>query len=267
VVDDEQTVRKPLVRALELSGYQADGAASGKDALARLEQVPYDVMLLDMKMPELDGIEVMRRARVLRPDLLILVLTGHATLESAIAAIKAEAADYLLKPASVHDITAAIALAIKKHNEEARPKHLLRTILDTLHEAEVGRVDSGIQPTDAEPGLPRPQDAAKQSVVRVGSLVLDQEKRLLCIDGSPLREIELTEGEATILTLLMKQPDQVLSCREITRAAWNYDLEEWEAQALVRPYIFRLRQKIEAAPSEPQWIRTVRGRGYLLTLN
>ena len=115
--------------------------------------------------------------------------------------------------------------------------------------------------------MPRPQAVPRQPVVRAGSLILDQEKRVLSVDGPPLREIELTEGEATILTLLMKQPDQVLSCREITRAAWNYDLEEWEAQALVRPYIFRLRQKIEATPSEPQLIRTVRGRGYLLALS
>ncbi len=90
VVDDEPTIRKPLVRALELTGYQAVGAASGKEALALLEQVSYDVMLLDMKMPEMDGMQVMDRARQLQPDLLIFILTGHATLESAIAAVIAE---------------------------------------------------------------------------------------------------------------------------------------------------------------------------------
>ncbi|HEX7588290.1 MAG TPA: winged helix-turn-helix domain-containing protein, partial [Anaerolineae bacterium] len=105
---------------------------------------------------------------------------------------------------------------------------------------------------------------SRQPVLRVGKLQLDQEKRLLLIDESPSRTTELTDGEATVLTLFMKDPDRVLSCREITHAAWNYELEEWEAQALVRPYIFRLRQKVEPMPSEPQIIRTVRGRGYLL---
>jgi DNA-binding response OmpR family regulator len=263
VVDDEPTIRKPLVRALELSGYTALGAASGKEALALLEQVSYDVMLLDMKMPEMDGMQVMHRARQLQPDLLVFILTGHATLESAIAAVKSGAIDYLLKPASVHDITGAIALALKKRNEQARPQRLLRTILTTLQQAELGDAGASARQANAEPANPRPPDAPKQPL-RAGAFTLDLETRRLSVDGNPARDIELTEGEGTILTLLLKQPDQVLSCREIARAAWNYDLEEWEAQALVRPYIFRLRQKIEITSGEPQFIRTVRGRGYLL---
>lgn len=265
VVDDELTIRTPLVRALELSGYQAQGVGSGQDALALLEQVSFDVMLLDMKMPEMDGIQVMQRARQLRPDLLILILTGHATLESAIAAVKSDAVDYLLKPASVHDITAAIAQSLKKRDDQGRSKHLLQTILDTLQQAETDVTPPGARQQNAEQPAQQ-QIAPKRPLVRAGALALDPETRILRIDVSPPRDIELTEGEATILTLLMKQPDQVLSCREITRAAWDYDLEEWEAQALVRPHIFRLRQKVETTPGEPKIIRTVRGRGYLLAL-
>jgi DNA-binding response OmpR family regulator len=260
VVDDEVDIRVPLVRALELSGFQADGVGSGQEALARLDREPFDVMLLDMQMPEMDGVQVMHRAHELQSDLLIVILTGHATLESAIAAVKSDAADYLLKPASVHDITAAIVRALKKRNEQERPKHLLSRILDTLQQAEHGGSALETQPT------PAPQTTLpKLPFIRAGALALDQEKRMLSIEGTA-RLIELTEGEATILTLLMQKPDQVLSCREITRAAWNYDLEEWEAQALVRPYVFRLRQKVEPVPSEPKFIRTVRGRGYLLAV-
>ena len=255
VVDDELTILAPIVRALELSGYRPDGVASGKEALAMLDKTSYDLMLLDMKMPEMDGIQVMDRARQIQPGLLIIILTGHATLESAIAAVKSEVVDYMLKPASVHDITAAIARALKKRSDQARPQRLLQAMLDTLKQTEVSGMDSN---------WPRQPDPPKQSTLRAGKLRLDQEKRLLTIDESPSRATELTDGEATILTLLMKQPDKVLSCRDITRAAWNYELEEWEAQALVRPYIFRLRLKVEPTPSEPQLIRTVRGRGYLL---
>ena len=131
VVDDEQTIVKTIVRALELSGYHADGAASGKEALTVLNQASYDLMLIDMRMPEIDGIEVMHRAHQLQPGLAIIVLTGHATLDSAIAAIKSEAADYLLKPASVHDIASAIGQALKKRSDQARPQRLLQTILET----------------------------------------------------------------------------------------------------------------------------------------
>ena len=261
VVDDEVTIRTSLVRALELSGFQSDGVGSGKEALARLDRERFDVMLLDMKMPEMDGVEVMHRAHELQPDLLILILTGHATLESAIAAVKFDAADYLLKPASVHNITTAITRALEKRSEQERPKHLLSTILDTLHLAEHG----GVEPAAVPPPSP-PAASSKLPFIRAGSLALDQEKRLLSIEGTA-GLVELTEGEATILMLFMEKADQVLSCRDITRAAWNYELAEWEAQALVRPYIFRLRQKIEPTPSEPKFIRTVRGRGYLLAVD
>ncbi len=259
VADDEANIRSSLVRALELSGYRAIGVASGKDALAVLDQAVYDVMLLDIKMPGMDGVEVMRRARQAQPDLMILVLTGHATLESAIVAVKTGAVDYLLKPVSVRDITEAIAHALKKQSDQARPKRLLRTILDTLQQAENSSVS--VEKFESDTAASPPRADAKPSLLRVGALALDPEKRLVVIDERP---IELTEGEITILTLLMKQPDQVLSCRDLTQAAWHYDLEEWEAQALVRPYIFRLRQKIEATPGDPKFIRTVRGRGYLL---
>ena len=255
VVDDEPSIVTPIVRALELSGYRADGVASGKEALTVLVQAAYDLMLLDMQMPEIDGIEVMRRVHQIQPNLPIIVLTGHATLESAIAAVKSDAEDYLLKPAGIQDIIAAVGKAFKKRSDQARPRRLLQTILDTLQEPEISDIGSF---------LPLPPSLTKQSALRVGKLQLDQEKRLLLVDESPARTVELTDGEATILTLFMKDPDRVLSCREITRAAWNYELEEWEAQALVRPYIFRLRQKVEPTPSEPQLIRTVRGRGYLL---
>jgi DNA-binding response OmpR family regulator len=261
VVDDEVTIRTPLVRALELSGFQSVGVGSGKDALARLDRERFDVMLLDMKMPEMDGVEVMHHAHDIQPDLLILILTGHATLESAIAAVKSDAADYLLKPASIHDITTAITRAIDKRSEQERPKHLLSTILDTLHLAEHG----GVEPATPTKPTP-PTDWSKRPFLRVGPLTLDQEKRLLSIEDTG-RLIELTEGEATILALFMEKSDRVLSCREIAHAAWSYELEEWEAQALVRPYIFRLRQKVEPAPSEPKIIRTVRGRGYLLAVD
>ncbi len=260
VVDDEATIRLPIVRALELSGYTAQGVASGKDALEMLDQTPFDVMLLDMKMPGMEGVEVMRRAHVRQPDLQIIILTGNATLESAIAAVKSDAFDYLLKPASVHDITETIARALKDRSEQARPKHLLRTILDALQEAESSETVLG-----AGAEAPISPSAPKSAPLKVGTLLFDQEKRRLSIDEVLPRTVELTEGEATILTLLMKLPDQVLSCREITQAAWNYDLEEWEAQSLVRPYIFRLRQKIESRPDEPRFIRTIRGRGYTLS--
>ena len=71
--------------------------------------------------------------------------------------------------------------------------------------------------------------------------------------------------EMAVLEVLMSQPEQVFSCRQLVQLAWHYDVEEWEAQSMVRPHIFRLRRKIEIDPDNPSCIKTIRGRGYLFS--
>ena len=117
VVDDEAHVRSALTRSLTLLGYSADAAASGHQALEMLERAPYDAMVLDMCMPGMDGVEVVQRACQMCPGLIIVVLTGHAALESAISAVKSHVADCLLKPASVHDIAAVIGDALQQRTQ------------------------------------------------------------------------------------------------------------------------------------------------------
>jgi DNA-binding response OmpR family regulator len=250
VVDDESHVRSALARSLALRGYRADEASSGYQALRMLESTPYDLLLLDIRMPGMDGVEVMQRARQLRPDLLIIVLTGHATLDSAIAAVKSHATDYLLKPVGLHDVAAAVARALRQRAQSLRRQHLLEVIdqtLDALRETEV--------PAQAPPALER--------FLRAGPVTLDSERRLAVVGGTPSRTAELTENEASILAYLMARPDQAISSRELARTALGYDVTEQEAQNIVRPHVFRLRRKLEADPREPRLICTVRGRGYL----
>ncbi len=260
VVDDEPNIRLPLVRALELSGYSAAGAESGQRALDILRAARYDVMVLDMRLPDLDGMEVMRVARQIQADLILLVLTGHATLQSAITAVKAGASDYLLKPISTRKIIAAIRAALQKQQAHARRQQLIQTALQALQAAE------SIAPTVdfSAPLSPATVTAPSERFRQVGPLILDRVKRLVTFENDLTRVIALTEGEAQILECLMDAAEQPLACHQIARRVWNYDISEIEAESLVRPYIFRLRQKIERNPQKPALIQTVRGRGYLL---
>jgi DNA-binding response OmpR family regulator len=98
--------------------------------------------------------------------------------------------------------------------------------------------------------------------LHVYPLTLDRQKRLTTlVDESPARMIELTKGEASVLTLLMMHPNQVLSCHELVVKALGYEVDEAEAESVIRPYIFRLRRKLEPG-QKPSLIRTVRRRGY-----
>ena len=230
VVDDETHVRSALARSLTLTGYYADEAASGTHALQMLERAPYDAMVLDIRMPGMDGVEVMSRACRLYPDLCIIILTGHAALESAIAAVKSHAADYLLKPASVRDIAAAIDRALQQRTQKEQAQ------MPTL-----------------------------ERFLRAGPVTLDQEKHLAIVatgDAGSLI-VELTASESALLAQMMRHPNTTFSCRELAQTALGYDVSEQEAPRIIRPHIFRLRRKIESDPDRPRLIRTVLGKGYL----
>jgi DNA-binding NtrC family response regulator len=124
VVDDEPQIPR-LVSLLLGEGYQVDSAPSAGDALARLEDTPYDVVLSDLAMPEMGGVELIRRARRRDPDTPVLVLTGQASVETAVEAMREGAFDYLRKTASAQELRAAVDRAAQ-HGSLAREVRRLR---------------------------------------------------------------------------------------------------------------------------------------------
>ena len=188
VVDDEPNICNAVACALSLMGYRSQEANSGREALKMLNDTVFDLMVLDMRMPEMDGIEVMRCARELRPDLLIIVLTGHATLDSAIAAVKSGAADYLLKPTVVADIATTIATSLRSRDEQFRQKYWLRQVGEAMGEAmdALRRADVSLP---AQPAMELPGER----FLHAGALTLDRQKRLLIVSGDSPRTAELTK--------------------------------------------------------------------------
>jgi DNA-binding response OmpR family regulator len=230
VVDDEPDIRSTLARFLDLLGYESRGASTGREALEMLGSDWFDVAVVDLRLPDIDGVEVMRRADEVRPETAIVFLTGYATIDSAIAAVNGRAAGYLRKPVSVHAIAEAVARAM------ARPQH------------------------------PDRSDARRRkSTIRVGPLTLNTERRRVIVtDGLGPRTVALTSCEAALLACLMQSPGAVISHRELACNTLSYEVDDFEAPGLIRPHICRLRKKLEPRPAFPQFVRTVPGRGYLL---
>lgn len=257
VVDDEVHIRLSLVKALTLVGYAVDEAASGQEALALLQEEPYDLMVLDMVMPGVEGVDVLRRVHQIQPDVSIIILTGNATLESAIAAVKLAAVDYLLKPASIHEIIDAVSNALQKRTASAQ-KDLLVNVFGEALERFVH--------SDSSPVLSQLPQMGEARYVVAHSLRLDRAKRMLILDGGQGDTIDLSKGETAVLQCLMQHADQVLSCEQLVRLAWGYETESIEAENVIRPYIFRLRKKLGDDPKKPRLIHTIRKRGYKLAL-
>jgi DNA-binding response OmpR family regulator len=257
VVEDEPTTRAAITRGLALMGYRVDEAASGSQALAKLSLLPYDLMLLDLRMPGMDGVEVMKWVEEAQPDLLVIVLTAHASLESAIAAVRAGAANYLLKPCSIRDIKVAVARALQRREKALYRQHLVGVIAEAVEALQV----------EEERDMPVSPERLVQ-FLRCGPITLDLEKNLAVVSGSDdagSLNTELTASEAALLAYLMQHPDIVFSCRQLARTALGYDVGEREAEDIVRPHISRLRKKIEPDPAHPRLVRTIRGKGYLFS--
>lgn len=114
VVDDEEEFRDLTVKILMKRGLNARGAESGQKALEIIKSSPIDVVLLDVKMPGMDGIETLRQIRVLKPLVEVVLLTGHASVESGIEGMKLGAFDYLMKPIELEPLLEKLGFAYEK---------------------------------------------------------------------------------------------------------------------------------------------------------
>ncbi len=114
VVDDEAPIRVTLERLLQRRGYAVMVARSGEEALPLIEQHTFDLLLLDLKLPGISGLDVARRARALQPAVAVLLLTGHAALEGAPDTAPLDAFEYILKTASPQDVLARVAASIER---------------------------------------------------------------------------------------------------------------------------------------------------------
>jgi len=228
VVDDKEALRYSLRQVLELGGYEVCEAASGEEALAILRESRFAVVLLDLMLGgRVDGLRVLEAVRWRWPDMAAVILTAHASLDSALAAIRQGVDGYLLKP--------------------VEPSELLRTIAEALQRRQLLVASPEQKP---EPGL------------RYGPFVVDLDRHIITMDGRPL---ELTASEFALLAYLVQHPGRAIPAREIVQQVSGYQSDTtFEARQLVKWYVFRLRRKIEPDPSHPRYLLNTRGVGYRL---
>ena len=159
VVDDDQFTLQSMAKVLEGESYQVVAVASGSEALDLLKQDSFDLVLTDLKMPEVDGLEVLRRASEIAPQAVVLILTGYASVESAIEALREGAYDYLVKPCSDHDLKLKIERGLERVRlveERKRAEEELRKAHDDLERrveertAELAEVNKALQAEIAE---------------------------------------------------------------------------------------------------------------------
>jgi len=249
IVDDEQTTRHTLARLLERMGYRTAEASSGRKALEYIGRQSFDLVILDLKMPEMDGTEVLKAARPLAQDTVFIILTAHGTLDSAIAGIRHGAFDYLLKPSPMKGIVNAVEAGLAERQRRLQNKDPV-----ILLEQALANIKSAEEQPEPFPSTER--------FLQAWDITVDTQKRIVLAGGQP---VDLTPTEFDILVYFIHHQDRVISCRELVAGVRGYDMDERDARTFLRSHIHRLRRKLESAPSRPSLIHTVRGSGYVLS--
>ena len=226
VAEDQTDIRDLLAMNLRNAGYEVTAVADGAAALAAQTAQPRDLLVLDLMMPGLDGLEVCKALRARGSAAPILMLTAKATELDRVLGLELGADDYLTKPFSLAELL-------------ARVKALLRR-------AELLRAAQAQPPNPA-------------NLSRHGELEIQPAKRQVRCRG---QAIEFTALEFDLLLHFATHPGHVFSRAQLLDAVWGYSHDGYEHT--VTTHINRLRNKLEADPMRPELILTVRGAGYKL---
>ncbi len=249
IVDDEDSVRFILEQVLKHEGYTVHTAADGVVALRMFEDIPYDLILLDLHMEPIDGLQVLTSVRKQDPDLVVIILTAYSSVESAVEALRLGAFDYLFKPTKPDVIRQRVQVGLHHRRQALRQRRLLSQI-ETLHQM--------LEDLNADQELSSPPIPG-QRFLRSGKLVIDNHHRIATLDDKLL---DLTTAEFDVLFCLVKEAPQPVAPRQLVNCALGYDTEETEARDIVKWHIHHLRGKIESS-KQPRYIKTVRHKGYM----
>ncbi len=255
IVDDETAERITLGEVLRLEGYHITLAASGEEALATVRQeTPFDLAILDLRLPGIDGLQVLDGIHQVSPDTIVILITGYGTLETAIQALRKGAYDFLLKPCPVEEVLSAVRRAASELKVGQHRRDLVSQLQETLQE-----LLSTEQSNDIELLAPKKQSS---ETITVGDIVIERAKHMVKYKGNP---VDLTPTEFRLLDCLISRADEVCTPQELVRCAQGYETDAWGARSIVRVHIRRLRRKIEPEPENPKYILNIRGIGYLFS--
>ncbi|MGB0862729.1 MAG: sigma-54-dependent transcriptional regulator [Saprospiraceae bacterium] len=175
IVDDERSIRTTLRDILEFERYKVDEAVDGLDALSKLKKNKYDVVIMDIKMPKMDGLDALERVGIISPDTPVVMISGHGNIETAVEAVKKGAFDYIAKPPDLNRLLITIRNAMDKSTLITETKVLKKKVASSRVQEIIGESDSisriksiiaQVAPTDARVMVTGPNGTGKELVAR-----------------------------------------------------------------------------------------------------
>lgn len=258
VVDDEGAIRYSIGKTLQRVGYQVSAASSAEEAINFLDEQIFDVVLTDIRMPGISGVELLGIIKEKAPDAIVILMTAYASLGTAVEALRLGAHDYLIKPISSQDIRQSVARGLERAQNLRRRRQLLETIQNNVKE-----LTGGFEEVRGVP--PVQQTAPTQAPVttmQLGPLTIFPGRYQIQVGD---KSLNLTPTEFDLLLYLAAHRGRVVPCYELVREVRGYTVDESEAREVIRPHISNLRRKLEKAGQDPDLIVNVRGIGYRLS--
>lgn len=261
VVDDEGAIRYSISKTLQRIGYQVSAAASGEEALEMLAEQPFDVVLTDIRMPGLTGVELLARIKEKAPDSIVILMTGYASLGTAVESLRLGAHDYLIKPSSSQDIRQSVQRGLERAQNLQRRRMLLNAIQSNVKELTGASLEGNHRASPVAQSLGAPIQVPVTTMT-LGPLTIYPGRYQISVGE---KSIPLTPTEFDLLLYLAAHRGRVVPCYELVREVRGYTVDEAEAREVIRPHISNLRRKLEKAGQDPDLILNVRGIGYRLS--
>ena len=228
IIEDDQKIVELVEMHLKDLGFQVDHAADGNSGLRMALGEQYKLIILDLMLPEMDGIEVCRHIRQNRITIPILMLTAKSEELDKVLGLEIGADDYMTKPFSIREFVARVKSIMRRIDMERKEKERISN-----------------------------QDTR----LNLGSLTIDFDQHRVWIGD---KEVELTAKEFDLLALFARHPNRIYNRETLLDLVWGYKYNGYEHT--VNSHINRLRNKIEKDPTNPKFIKTLWGVGYRFEL-
>ena len=222
IVEDEKPISDILKFNLEKEGYKTKQAFDGEEGLNLAKGEDFDLVLLDVMLPKMDGFQVLRELRAVKKNIPILLVTAREDEIDKVLGLELGADDYITKPYSVRELIARVKANLRRN----------------ISEAFTAETDNS-------------------NIIKMGRLIINSERYEVTKDGNP---IDLTRREFELLEYLAKKPEKIFSREALLEQVWGY--EYLGDVRTVDVTVRRLREKIEDNSSEPEYVVTKRGLGY-----
>jgi DNA-binding response OmpR family regulator len=273
IIDDEANLRRTLARILQNAGCRTAEAGSGREALECIARERFDLVYLDIHMPEMTGIELLEQLRRSDAEIAVIILTGFGALQTAVDAVRLGALDYLLKPYDPAIIVARTRTVLQDQAARRRKGELRQRItelvfqqqaLNAQQQALQAELDALERDLPDRPAGPAPAPNGPLRFIKVGRLVLDLHAQRATFGD---RALALPPAAFDYLVALARRSPQVVDVKTLVSEAQGYIVGAAEARELAKWHVHTIRQALEDDLHHPRYLITVRGAGYRLIVD